>query len=189
MSKTSASDVFLRVVRKYQPDARLSIFDSERISAVIPFAEMPAFEAFVEKWCLDYPGTRRIGTVLEAYARHKAKSAATQGSSRFVVHHKGLDLLSKLESEYHQECSNWQRGQSGDRSKALDSRAGGCPDPATPARRPYCLPESFVGTVWAAPDARRDAVRMVEDQEGDELPDCFRPMGVRAQPVHATVNA
>jgi hypothetical protein len=28
-----------------------------------------------------------------------------------------------------------------------------------------------------------------EDQEGDELPDCFRPMGVRTQPVHTTLNA
>lgn len=188
MSQTSASDVFLRAVRKYQSDARLSIFDSERISTAIPFAEMPAFEAFVEKWCLDYPGTRRIGTVLEAYARHKAKSATAQGSSRFVIHHEGLDLLSKLESEYHQECSNWQRRQPGDCGEALDSRVGRRADTGPPANRPYCLPESFDGTIWATPNLGRNAIRVVEDQEGDDLPDCFRPMGVVAQPVHATVN-
>lgn len=189
MSKTSASDVFLRVVRKYQPDARLSIFDSERINSAIPLAEVSAFQEFVEKWCRDYPNTRRVGKVLEGYARDKAKGSTAQRSSKIIIHHEGLDLLSQLESQYQQECLHRERGQSGGGSKTVADRTGGCSDPATPAHRPYCLPESFVGTVWAAPDARRDAVRVVEDQEGDELPDCFRPMGVRAQPVHTTVNA
>lgn len=189
MSKTSASDVFLRAVRKYQPDVHLSIFDSERINSAIPLAELPAFREFVEKWCRDYPNTRRVGKVLEGYARDKAKGSTAQRSSKIIIHHEGLDLLSQLESQYQQECLHRERGQSGGDSKTVADRIGGCPDPPAPTRRPYCLPESFVGTVWATSDARRDAVRVVEDQEGDELPDCFRPMGVRAQPVHATVNA
>lgn len=189
MDKTTPSEVFLTAVRKAQPDVHISIFDSERINAAISLAELSLFQAFVEKWCADYPSTRRVGKVLEAYARHKTSTRTSQGPSKFTIHHEGLDLLSKLESEYKQKCADWERRQPGRNSETMDCGTGGYTHPPPPPSRPYCLPESFDGTIWATLDPGRDAKRVVEDAGGDDLPDWYSPVGMEPKPLHATVNA
>lgn len=188
-AESTACEILHSFVRRNNPHWSPTIHDQETINAKVPASELPAFSDFVSNWFLDYPNTRHASKILTAYAEQSAKrkletERASQGANDLK------ELARRIEYSRQQDIklANERRANRGNDQPVASGTARPASEPP-PARRPYCLPESFVGTVWATPDARRDAVRMVEDQEGDELPDCFRPMGVVAQPVHATVNA
>lgn len=187
--ESTACEILHNFVRRNNPHWSPTIRDQETINAKVPASELPAFSDFVSNWFLDYPNTRHASKILTAYAEQSAKrkletERASQGANDLK------ELARRIEHSRQQDIklANERRANRGNDQPVASGTARPASEPP-PARRPYCLPESFVGTVWATPDARRDAVRMVEDQEGDELPDCFRPMGVRAQPVYTTVNA
>ena len=188
-AEPTACEILHSFVRRNNPHWSPTIHDQETINAKVPASELPAFSDFVSNWFLDYPNTRHASKILTAYAEQSAKrkletERASQGANDLK------ELARRIEHSRQQDIklANERRANRGNDQPVASGTARPASEPP-PARRPYCLPESFVGTVWATPDARRDAVRVVEDESGDELPDFLRPMGVAAQSVHTTVNA
>lgn len=184
----SACEILHRFISRTNPQWTPTVHDQETVNAKVKLGELAEFADFVSNWFLDYPNTRHTSKILTAYAERTAKrKSEAQRASKSEADFKALAERIEYSRQQGLKLANERAANPGhDQSVASGTIRSTCEPP--PANRPYCQPESFVGTIWATPDPGRDAKRVVEDQEGDELPDCFGPVGVGAKPVHATVN-